>query len=229
MASQLTPGAIVEVSLPSNYPTQQCLPLVVMQPSGPLSDYLLASEYATNGQAGVVDEAVLAQSVETVDWSQITDIPSSFSPSIHAFDHLASGGDPFPDRLEGTVTITSGMGNGTVLFTGVIPNPSPGVYSVLRAFVYNAAQSPAPAGMVHFDVYDRDSSSWIAATGSLNLATLTSIQALIQATLLTGVTSRTFEAGASQLTWRLVLDVAPGSGVVFDAGMQFMVYAISSL
>src|ERR1700721_617643 len=129
MASQLIPGAIVEVPLPDNYPTQQCLPLVVMQPTGPLNEYMLASVFATNGQTGVVDEAVLAQSVAAVDWSQLTNIPESFPPSIHGFEHLPSGDDPIPDRLEGEVTITSAMTNGAVLFTGVIPNPSAGVYS----------------------------------------------------------------------------------------------------
>jgi hypothetical protein len=88
--------------------------------SGPGGGDMLKSEYATNGNPGIVDEAVVAQGLTSgstvpraevansvawggitgvpssfpTSWSSITGIPSTFPPSTHGATHLPGGSDP---------------------------------------------------------------------------------------------------------------------------------------
>jgi hypothetical protein len=97
MATQFIRGDVIEVPLPSDYQDQACLPLVIMQPTADATNYMLKSNYATNGQPGVVDHAILADQATTVLWNDITNLPSLFPPSPHALSHLASGNDGIPN------------------------------------------------------------------------------------------------------------------------------------
>lgn len=87
----------MEVPLPSDYMDQQCLPLVIMQPTADATSYMLKEEFATNGQPGIVDHALIADTANNVDWNNITNKPLLFPPIIHGVTHLAGGGDPIPD------------------------------------------------------------------------------------------------------------------------------------
>jgi hypothetical protein len=94
MATQLIRGDVIEVPLPSDYQDQTCLPLVIMQPTADATNYMLKSTYATNGQPGVVDHAIVANTANAVDWNNILDLPATFPPSPHAGTHLPGGSDP---------------------------------------------------------------------------------------------------------------------------------------
>jgi hypothetical protein len=97
MPNRFTRADVVEVPLPADYPTPgACLPLVVMQPAADISNYMLKSAYATNGQPGIVDMAVEAETVNSVNWGSITNIPAVFPPAPHALTHLSIGTDPIP-------------------------------------------------------------------------------------------------------------------------------------
>lgn len=96
MNSRLTRANIVEVPLPADYQTDQCLPLVIMQPTADATNYMLKTTYATNGQPGVVDHAVVADTANAVQWRNILNTPSQFPPTQHALTHLQSGTDPIP-------------------------------------------------------------------------------------------------------------------------------------
>jgi len=96
MSVNLIPAQPIEVPLPADYQNQQCLPLVVMQPDADMTNYMLKSTYATNGQPGVVDHAVLADTATTVLWGNITNLPTVFPPSPHAPSHLQNGNDSIP-------------------------------------------------------------------------------------------------------------------------------------
>lgn len=97
MATQFIRGDVIEVPLPSDYQDQSCLPLVIMQPTADATNYMLKSTYATNGQPGVVDHAIIADSANTVIWGDITDTPLLFPPIIHGPTHVSGGSDPIPD------------------------------------------------------------------------------------------------------------------------------------
>jgi hypothetical protein len=67
-----------------------------MQPTADATNYMLKTDFATNGQPGIVDHAVLANLANTVVWSTITDLPAVFPPAIHGIQHLQNGDDPIP-------------------------------------------------------------------------------------------------------------------------------------
>lgn len=97
MATQFIRGDVIEVPLPSDYQDQQCLPLVIMQPTADATSYMLKENFATNGQPGTVDHAVLADVANSVSWFNIPDKPLLFPPIPHAPSHLKTGGDAIPD------------------------------------------------------------------------------------------------------------------------------------
>jgi hypothetical protein len=99
MSTRITQASIIEVPLPQDGGDGVCMPMVVMQPTADASDYMLKPNYATNGQPGVVDHAVLANTAllaNQVAWSGITGAPATFPPSPHAPSHLTSGNDAIP-------------------------------------------------------------------------------------------------------------------------------------
>jgi hypothetical protein len=97
MATNFIRGDVIEVPLPSDYQDQQCLPLVIMQPTADATSYMLKENYATNGQPGVVDHALVADTANSVDWNNLTDRPNLFPPIVHGIQHLSTGNDPIPD------------------------------------------------------------------------------------------------------------------------------------
>jgi hypothetical protein len=96
MSTRLTRGTILEVPLPADYQDQQCLPLVIMQPTADATNYMLKTTYATNGQPGTVDHAILADQANTVQWLNIANLPTVFPPAPHAPTHITGGNDIIP-------------------------------------------------------------------------------------------------------------------------------------
>jgi hypothetical protein len=91
-----------------------CMPMVIMQPTADATEYMLKPNYATNGQPGKVDHAIIADQASTVIWSTITDLPSTFPPSKHAAQHLTVGNDPIAiatTQLDGLCPAGSGQPN----------------------------------------------------------------------------------------------------------------------
>jgi hypothetical protein len=96
MANRVTRADIIEIPMPGSIGDGVCMPMVVMQPTADASDYMLKPNYATNGQPGKVDHAILADQASTVIYSQITNLPATFPPALHGHQHLTSGNDPIP-------------------------------------------------------------------------------------------------------------------------------------
>lgn len=112
MATQFIRGDVIEVPLPSDYQDQQCLPLVIMQPTADATSYMLKENYATNGQPGVVDHALVADVANSVSWFNIPDKPLLFPPINHGIQHLSNGTDPIPDattQLDGLCPMGDGQ------------------------------------------------------------------------------------------------------------------------
>jgi hypothetical protein len=250
MATRFTRADIIEVPLPSDYQDQQCLPLVIMQPTADATNYMLKSNYATNGQPGVVDRALLADTV--------TIIPK------HALQHLQAGNDPinvatsFSDglcpqgngdpsnylggdiqlhplpgivflRAETAVSLQAGSTSGEVIATGVLANPSPGVYIIDAPYLYAPSPGYTPAGLVHFEVYDTSIPGWVQITGSTDLSALTSHKSVVRPILLSGAMTQAFAAAPNGLTWQLVLDQTAGTTSYFRAGLNFYLSALQAL
>jgi hypothetical protein len=260
----------MEVPLPADYQDQQCLPLVIMQPTADATNYMLKTTYATNGLPGVVDHAVLADQATTVLWANITNLPTLFPPAPHALSHITGGTDlipiatalagtvpgktgacppgsgqasdylggdidfhPLPAifrfRAEGPVSIDPSYTAGAVLYTGVIANPSPGVYMVDMPYFYDAKQTPPPAGLVHIDIYDPTIPGWVQATSSTDISVMTAANVLLRPILLSAAMTRVFTAGANALSFRLVLDQPAGTAAYFQCGCSFLATVLQQL
>jgi hypothetical protein len=250
MPSRFTRADVVETPLPSDFGDQPCLPLVVMQPAADLSDYMFKSVFATNGQPGTVDRALtainalnlpkhglqhLASGNDAIPLANVssdglcpqgTGAPSDYLGGDMVF-HSQSSGLMFL-RSEGKCTVSAGAAAGATLFTGTVPNPVSGIYIPDMIYLYDASQSPAPAGTVHFDVYDVNSSSWIAASASTDLSVLNAITALCRPILTSGALIRTFQAAPNSLTWRMVLDTPGLVQFTVQVGFKFFVGAIQT-
>jgi len=121
MSTRFTPASPIEVPLPADYQQQQCLPLVIMQPTADATSYMLKENYATNGQPGVVDHAVIADTANSVDWYNITQTPLPFPPLPHAPTHLLNGTDPIPLATpQSDGMLPQGTGNGADYLGGDI-------------------------------------------------------------------------------------------------------------
>jgi len=262
----------MEVPLPADYQDQQCLPLVIMQPTADATNYMLKTSYATNGQPGVVDHAVVADTANSVNWFNIAGTPSLFPPLPHEASHITGGTDVIPNatgfipstsqpgssglcppgtgqptdylggdiifhslpaiyrfRAEGPVTLESSFTAGAVLYTGVVPNPAPGVYFIDEAYLYAANPSFPPAGLVHVDIYDPTIPGWVAATASTDISVMTTKNYLLRPILLSAAMIRVFSAAQNALTFRLVLDQSAGTTCYFQCGCSFLATVLQTL
>jgi len=241
----------MEVPLPADFQDQPCLPLAVIQPAADLSDYMFKSVYASNGQPGTVDKALTAITALNLPLHGVQHLANGSDPipiATQSLDGLLPAGSGSPTdylggdiqyhstlgssmllRSEGKVTVSAGAGAGATLFTGILNNPVPGVYAVDMAYLYDASQSPAPAGMIHFDVYDVTSSTWIAATASTDISVMTAKNYLLRPILTSTSLLMMFPAAANSLTWRLVLDTPGLVNFTVQVGFKFFVGAIQTL
>lgn len=250
MATRFTRADIVEVPLPADYQDQQCLPLVIMQPTADATNYMLKSNYATNGQPGVVDKALVAETVITLP--------------LHGIQHLSTGHDPIPDattfsdglcprgngdpssylggdlvyrplpgivlfRGELAISLLAGSTAGEVLAVGTIPNPSPGVYICDAPYLYAPASGFTTGGLVHFEVYDTSIPGWVQVTSSTDVSGLTSKKSVVRPILMSQAMSQAFAAGPNALTYQLVLEQAAGLTCYFRAGLTFFLTATQAL
>jgi hypothetical protein len=221
-----------------------------MQPTADATNYMLKSNYATNGQPGVVDHALLADTV--------TILPK------HALQHLQTGNDPinvattFSDglcpagngdpssylggdiqlhslplrtflRAETAVSLQAGTTSGAVIATGILANPSPGVYVVDAPYLYAPSPGFTPAGLVHFEVYDTSIPGWVQVTQATDISVLTAPKVVARPVLLSAAMLQSFAAGPNQLTWRLVLDQTQGVTCYFTAGINFFLSGLQTL
>jgi hypothetical protein len=249
MSVRFTQGQILEVPLPSDYQDQACLPIVILQPTADATNYMLRSNYATNGQPGIVDKAVLAETVEILPQHGPQHIQNGNDPipdSNTQFDGLCPAGDGNPlsylggdrqnhslppavhTRSEGPVTLSSGNSTGSVLLLSVVPNLQPGIYLIDRAYLYNWNKNFPISGMVHFEVYDANAANWVAVTASTDISQLSADTSVINALLLSSALVRVWTGPASAFQWRLVLDT-PGSTTYFQAGMGFSILSLTAL
>jgi len=237
--------------MPTDFGDTPCLPLVVMQPAADLSDYMFKSVYATNGQPGTVDKALTAITALNLPIHGIQHLANGDDPipvATTTQDGLCPAGSGAPTdflggdlifhsslgsqmllRSEGKATVSAGAGAGATLFTGTLNNPVPGVYAVDMAYLYDASQAPAPAGTVHFDVYDVTSSSWIAATASTDISVMNAKNYLLRPILTSASLLMMFPAAANSLSWRLVLDTPGLVNFTVQVGFKFFVGAIQTL
>lgn len=250
MSVRFTQGQILEVPLPADYQDQACLPIVVMQPTADATNYMLKSTYATNGQPGIVDKAVLAETVELLPQHGTQHIQNGndpIPPATALLDGLCPAGDgnptsylggdrqnhPLPGRFflnsEGPVTFSAGSAIGAVLLSSTIPNLQSGVYQIYQAYLYNWNKNYPASGTIHFEIFDVKSNSWVQVTGSVDISQFSADTVLLSAPLLSAALTRVWTAAPQAFNWRLVVDGIGGGTSYFQAGFAFNLLTLTSL
>lgn len=250
MSVRFTQGQLLEVPLPSDYQDQACLPIVIMQPNADTTNYMLKSSYATNGQPGVVDAAVIANTVKTLPQHGPQHLQEGDDPiplSSGTQDGLCPAGDgsptsylggdrqnhPLPGlvlaRSEVPITFGAGATAGAVLATGTIANLQSGIYIVEQPYLYNWNKNFPAAGQIHFEVYSPISAAWIPVTSPCDVSQFTADTSLLAPILLSAALTRVFTAAPNAFSWRVVVDVPGGVNCYFQAGLSFLIAALTSL
>lgn len=250
MSARFTQANILEVPLPSDYQDQACLPIVIMQPTADATNYMLKSTYATNGQPGIVDKAVLAETVEILPQHGPQHIQNGNDPIPLAntqLDGLCPAGDgnpmsylggdrqnhPLPQglfvRSEGPVTFSAGSALGAVLLSSIVPNLASGIYQIQQAYLYNWNRNYPATGTVHFEIFDVTTNGWVQVTGSVDISQFSADTAILSAPLLSAAITRLWTAAPQAFTWRLVVDGIGSSTSYFQAGFAFMLLSLTAL
>lgn len=250
MSARFTQGQILEVPLPSDYQDQACLPIVIMQPTANATNYMLKSTYATNGQPGVVDAAIIANTVKILPQHGPTHLQEGTDPiplSSGTSDGLCPAGDGSPGsylggdrqnhplpaytytRSEMPITFGAGASTGAVLASSVVPNVLPGIYMVQQPYLYNWNKNFPAAGTIHYEVWSPISAAWIAVTSPTDVSQFTADISLVNPILLSIALTRVFTAAPNAFTWRVVVDTPGGVTCYFQAGFSFLVAALTAL
>lgn len=130
-------------------------------------------------------------------------------------------------RSEADVSVDPTLVSGAVLASGVILNPTSGVYEVDQAYLYNPNMSHPPAGTVHFDMWDTSIPGWFPVTAQTDMSVMNTITYLLRPTLLSSAMIRVFSAGPNQLQWRLVLDISNSVQCYFRVGIAARLFGLT--
>jgi hypothetical protein len=126
-------------------------------------------------------------------------------------------------RSEGDATLDPSLTAGSTIFTGIVPNPAYGNYTIHAFYLYNANPSYPPAGKVHFGIYDPAIPGWVQCTDSSDISVLTNRYSLLRPPLNVTAMNRVFGGAGNAFQWRLVLDVPSGTASYVRVGAGFLV------